>query len=966
MPTVREVEPRTSGSTHYIVCTVQGRQCLAPQSQPNNLALTFLVKLDPRSGQEFYVNVATKAKSWELPDAAAETALDASPRDGDAAPSPPAAVTVVGTRYELATADGGERYVPQRLPFEPLPVHCWRPVWEASEGRFVYENCETAERVAKLPPLEYYCDAVRQLYEFYGIAGSFVDALRQHCGNERRLVESLSIEYGPMPLRSEEAMEVAECYFHRHDKSMLAGMEGLLAQWRGNEIAFVDALYEEYGKRPRTTRERVRAMYAQYHPAKLPYCDEEVDRHKEHEGELLEALERQLGPELIKEEEPLEGVTQRVRCQLLKYDPARVAEVEKLLVKHMGAEVQLLELLVRHYGPEVGPAEREQLLKGPAHTAWDDAEDVCGGDGWKVTDSAPSAEAAAAAKVSAAPAADEMHTGSCVSDNVPQGSLNANVLKDSLPRMKLFAEESAPAPRVAPPTNNVTLTAELSAENITPEAPPRTAAVDHAATALCETDDTVQHPQLAPSAPQEGGSPLLPNSFPHANTVWRKHTEILEVERRLREREFQKQQECMQLEEEKLAREFEAHQRLVALESERRWKEEATRMMEVAQSAAQHAVQELTRLQQRQDEESGGKERAEDVARQQEHCQAVEALNSANEALLGQFAHMKAQLEEARASVESYAARNEELRTESMRMANKFAEVQRQYELELQGMRIHLDDTRVRAATRISEQDVKLLHLKRQEETAVANMLRELEGERRSTAAAKEAWAREKAEAQTSIASLQRQLTAVTEEREGLRATLTSREAALSARTKELEELYGALRHQRTAKRGVASQTESVDVGAVSAEMRAAEDPFHALNASASPSTQLTHAVSAPPKAGDLQEAFNGSQRTVMELLAEREKMMAECEQARVVTALLRQQVKSLECTVEKLELRHLAVPDIPVCATAQDVAVVSLKEDLVKVGNQLLKSDAESTQLKREIRDLRSLLSLYMSNAKK
>ncbi|RNF00780.1 hypothetical protein TraAM80_07404 [Trypanosoma rangeli] len=961
MATVREVGPRASGSTHYIVCEVQGRQCLVPQSHPNNLNLTFFVTLDPQSGRQLYVNVATNAKSWVLPDIEAEAAVDPSPKDSDATPSPPATVTTSGTSYELTPCDDGERYVPQRLPFEPLPMHCWRPVWEASDGHFVYENCETAERATKLPPLEHYCDAVRQLYGFYKIEGSYIDAIRQHFGSERRLAESLSIQYGPMPLRSEEAMEVAECYFHRYDKSMLAGTDNLLEKWRGNEIAFLDALCKKYGKRPRTTRERVRAIYAQRDPAKMLYCDEQVDQYKKREEELLEVLECQFGPELIKETEPMEVITQRVRCQLLKYDPARAAEAEKLLMKHMGAEVQLLELLVCHYGPEVGPAEREHLLKSLAQTMWGDADDACG-ENQEVTDKEPLVkEATAAAKESAA-LTTEMNAGNCTSDNMPYESRIENALKGPVSRMRLFAEELAPAlvPRVAMPSNGVTLEVKTSAETNTPKAPSHTAAVEAAFTALPEPDDTVWRPRRTPSAAQDGAS-FPPDASLHVGRVWRRHAEILEVERRLRDREFQKQQKCMQLEEERLAREFEAHQRLVAFESERRWKKEATKMMEFAESAAVHTVQELTRLQPRQDDASGSEERAEDVARQKKYCQAVEALNSANGALVGQFAQMKVQLGEALASVKSYAEQNERLRAENVQMANRFVDVQRQYELELQGMRMHLDDTRVRATTRISEQEVKLLHLKKQEEERVANVLRELERERDNTAAAKEAWERGKAEAQANIASLRQELATTAEERECLKATLGSREVALRARTKELEELYDAMGRQRAARSEVESQTEALDFGVVPAEVHASADSF-----SACLSTQLTHSVSIPPEVKNLQKALSESQRTVLELLAEGNKKAAECEQAHAVIGMLRQQVRSLESTVEKLELRYLAVPDIPECATPQDVAVANLKDDLLKVGNQLLKTDAESTQLKREIRGLRSLLSLYMSNAKK
>ncbi|EKG05183.1 hypothetical protein TCSYLVIO_003748 [Trypanosoma cruzi] len=966
MPTVNEIHPRSSGSTIYIVRNVQGRQCLAPQSQPDNLSFTFLVKLDPKSGQEFYVNVTTKAKSWDLPDIDAERTADSSQKDGSELSPPLQTVEAFGTTYELTQCDGDERYVPKRLPFEPLPIHCWRPVREASAGRFLYENCETAEKVTKLPPIEYYCDAVRQIYEFYGIEGSYVDAIRRCFGNENRLVESLSIQYGPRPLRGDEVMELAECYFQRHDKTMLGEMDSLLRQWSGNEIGFVDALYKEYGERPRTTRERVRAVYAQYCPSMIFYCDEQVDQYKERDDELIDALEIKFGPEMIKGEEPLETIMQRVRCQFLKYDTERVADIENILAKHKGAEVQLLELLVCHYGPEVSPEEREKLLKGQLQTAWNEA-DYAFGDRWEeASNEQPVKETAAAKNGEPTPTSKETGAWNCNSDEANLGNYNEEELNDFSASVKLFSEEWAPAiSRVVTQANSVAMEVQEGVEPDMSRRSSPTTAVDASSMSMREANGTMKNLRLASSAARESSS-IVSSSFPNADSAWRKHTEILETERRLREQEFQKQQQCIFFEEEKQAREFEAHQRLLAIERERRSQEEAKRIMEVAQDAAMHAVRELTRLQQLRDDESGCDGRSGDVSRQQEHRQAIEALASANEALMGQLSHTGAQLRDTLASLESYSERNERLRAENLRVATNFAEMQRQYELELQGMRIYLDDTRVRLAKKISEQEVKMLHLKNEEEATTTNLLRELEIERNNAAKAKEAWELEKTELRTTIAGLKQQVKTIVEEREHMKAKLNSRDIVLSERTKEIEELYDAMKRQRVERIEVASQTEELDLSVVLAEVRASEEPSHTSNALTSLSTHLNPSVNVSPEANDLQKAYKRSQRTVLELLAVNKKMKTESEKAREFIGILRQRVRSLEATVEKLELRQLAVPDIPVCATEQDVVVVNLKEDLLKVGSRLLEADAESTRLKREIRDLRSLLSLYMSNTKK
>ncbi|EKF33615.1 hypothetical protein MOQ_002512 [Trypanosoma cruzi marinkellei] len=966
MPTVNEVQPRSSGSTLYIVRDVQGRQCLAPQSQPDNLNVTFLVKLDPKSGQEFYVNVTTRAKSWDLPDIDAERAADPSHKDGSELSPLLQTVEAFGTIYELTQCDGDERYVPKRLPFEPLPIHCWRPIREASAGRFLYENCETAERVTKLPPIEYYCDAVRQIYEFYGIEGSYVDAIRPCFGKENRLVESLSIQYGPRPLRSDEVMELAECYFQRHDKSMLGEMDSLLKQWHGNEIGFVDALYKEYGERPRTTRERVRAVYAQHCPSMIVSSDEQVDQYKERDDELFDALKIKFGPEMINGEEPLESIMQRVRCQFLKYDPERAVDIENILAKHKGAEVQLLELLVCHYGPEVSPEEREKLLKGHLQTAWNEAE-YAFGDRWEADSNEHSVKETDTSKNGqTTPTSKETGAWNCNSDEANLRNYNKEELNDRLALAKLFSEEWAPAtPRVVTQADSVAMEVWEGVEPAVSRRSSSSAAVDASSMSVREANETMKSLRLASSAPRESGS-IVSTSFPNTDTAWRKHTEILETERRLREQEFQKQQQCIFFEEEKQAREFEAHQRLLAIERERRSQEEAKRIMEVAQDAAQHAVRELTRLQQLRDDGSGCDERTGDVSRQKEHRQAIEALASANEALMGQFSHMEAQLRDALGSLESYTERNEKLRAENLRVATNFSEMQRQYELELQGMRIYLDDTRVRLAKKINEQEVKMLHLKKEEETTTNNLRRELEIERNNAAKAKEAWELEKTELRTTIDGLQQQVKTIVEERDHLKAKLNSRDIVLSERTKEIEELYDTMKRQRAARIEAASQTEEFDLSVVLAEVRASEEPSHTSNALASLSPHFNPSVNDSPEANDLQKAYKRSQHTVLELLAVNKKMKTESEKAREFIGILRQRVRSLEATVEKLELRQLAVPDIPVCATEHDVVVVNLKEDLLKVGSRLLEADAESTRLKREIRDLRSLLSLYMSNTRK
>ncbi|KAH9577215.1 hypothetical protein LSM04_000527 [Trypanosoma melophagium] len=220
----------------------------SPRSQPANSGLTFLVKLDPASGQEFYANVLTKATSWELPDPDAEAQAEASRTDTEESRTPPTTVTCLR----------------RNLPFEPLRIHCWRPVYNAAKSRFLYINCETDEQVIRLPPIWDYCDAIRQFYEHYNIGLSYVDVLQDCRGKEEELLNTLSIQYGPKPPTESEVMEITEMYLKKYDMSMLSEIDDLLIQWRGNEIGLLQELQKEYGgRRPRTMRERVRAIYAQ-------------------------------------------------------------------------------------------------------------------------------------------------------------------------------------------------------------------------------------------------------------------------------------------------------------------------------------------------------------------------------------------------------------------------------------------------------------------------------------------------------------------------------------------------------------------------------------------------------------------------------------------------------------------------------------------------------------------------------
>ncbi|KEG08769.1 hypothetical protein DQ04_06481030 [Trypanosoma grayi] len=988
MPTVTEIQPRTSGSTRYIVCDVQGRQCLAPESQPTNLSFTFLVKLDPKSGQEFYVSVKTKAKSWDLPDVDAAGAV--TPQKGDSEIiSHAATLECAGTVYELLQSDGGAQYVPQGLPFEPAPVHCWRPFYDAAKKRFLYENCATNERVPRLPPILDYCDAVRQLYDRHGIEGDYVDALRCRFGDERRLIEELSIQYGPKPIPNREAFEVAECYFNKYDTSMLKEMGNLLEQWRGNEIEFLEALQKEYGKRPRTTRERVRAIYAQYNPAKMFQCDEQVDQYKGQDDELLTALQRKFGPEMIKEDDLLEDIAHRVRCQFLRYDADRVATVEDVLAKHKGAEVQLLELLICHYGPEVDVEEREKQLKAPepavgGATNEESNKNIIQGD----------VDASTLVALVATETVAQSDTRIRNTKEDHQDVRDGESSKNGTVPPELAAEEHEPAVPVTPPMEQVSNASNASGElsavaaaNKIPETttdgddvsekpvststfPQETVVATATTTAAAAAATEVVVVVPAVSAPvsesQTKTSPSLPSQPPSVEVEWPSRAELLETERKLREEEFQRQQERIALEEERLARELTAHRRFVALETERHWKEESEKVVEIARVAAQQAVQEAARLQRLRDEENEDKERLGDVVRQEAERHAIGAVNSASAALVAQFAHMKTQLGDAFTTVEGYAQRNEKLQSDKTRLLNKFAEMQHQYDLELQGMRIHLDDMRVRIATMKNEHDVKTLHLKKQEEITILGMSRELERER--DAAVKERVRHEETEAamEVTIAGLQRQLQTVLDERDAAQARLTSHDAVLRERTAELEGLYAVMQRQRTARKEAASQTDVEEGYDVGSEPHPALKTANALCNVVSSSEHHCQCVGLTEEVLQLQRVCEESQQYVADLCAEKERLTSECERARCVIGVLQRKVETLETTVERLELRQLAVPDIPVCAGEKDIVLLNLKEDLNKTNSSLIEAKTESTMLKREIRELRSLLAIYMSNARK
>ncbi|KAH9577557.1 hypothetical protein LSM04_008234 [Trypanosoma melophagium] len=243
---------------------------------------------------------------------------------------------------------------------------------------------------------------------------------------------------------------------------------------------------------------------------------------------------------------------------------------------------------------------------------------------------------------------------------------------------------------------------------------------------------------------------------------------------------------------------------------------------------------------------------------------------------------MEKQLKDVFSTVENYSQRNENFRSENAQLLNKFADMRHQYDLELQGMRIQLYDMRVHVATMMNGHEVKTLHLKKQQETTISNMERELERKRDNTAKARRTYEERIAEKEETIIRLQKELNMVVTERDNAEVKISLQNAKLRERMTELDELYNSIEMKRTQKREVASQmVEEFQDNMKPQETHFSERSEQSYVQMVLSSTHHNHLYTVPSaELISLQEDYREIEQNVAKLCVVRDELMKECDKA--------------------------------------------------------------------------------------
>eukprot|EP01065_Artemidia_motanka_P033942 TRINITY_DN41010_c0_g1_i1.p2 TRINITY_DN41010_c0_g1~~TRINITY_DN41010_c0_g1_i1.p2 ORF type:complete len:400 (+),score=132.13 TRINITY_DN41010_c0_g1_i1:124-1200(+) len=98
-------------------------------------------------------------------------------------------------------------------------------------------------------------------------------------------------------------------------------------------------------------RERLARFYQYYNPSKVAVASDMLRDARGHEEELFDALSKMYGPEPPVDVGPLSPHVRLSRFYQA-YNPARLADVPRLLHQYAGCEDQLFAALVHKYGPE--------------------------------------------------------------------------------------------------------------------------------------------------------------------------------------------------------------------------------------------------------------------------------------------------------------------------------------------------------------------------------------------------------------------------------------------------------------------------------------------------------------------------------------------------------------------------------------------------------------------------------------
>ena len=211
---------------------------------------TFLVKTDPGSGNVYFINAATKQKTWDLPDLAG-----ASGSSGGGAFR--ARVVAFYNQYNPSKVDTIDSIMAQ------------------------YEGRES--------------QLIDQLVKKYGPEPASGPAPSGPAAS------AAAVQPSTIPVSPRDAVVAL---YMKHDPSKLSNVDRLLTKYSGREDELVKALTEKYEpvKQQDSTgdavyRQRVLALYQQYCPDKVDRVDGLVAKYKGSEEVLLKALVDKWGPE---------------------------------------------------------------------------------------------------------------------------------------------------------------------------------------------------------------------------------------------------------------------------------------------------------------------------------------------------------------------------------------------------------------------------------------------------------------------------------------------------------------------------------------------------------------------------------------------------------------------------------------------------------------------------------------------
>ena len=1000
----------SAGSTTYVERAIEGRQCWVPaDAATKDYEFAFVEKTDPASGKPFYVNIMTRNKLWELPD------ISAVPT----APALELAETVVSgnTTFTLCESANGERlYAPKDLPVGIAVGHCWVPRADRIQQRFFYLNASTNEKVSCLPPTLAYCSRVERMFNKYAVSefgGNFREALVASAGSERSLLSDLVIKYGPEPIDPEEAKETLLAYYNANDTSRLPLVDDELEQWKGREDDLLTELKAKYGAAPPTFRQRVAAMYCKYNPSKLSTLQDAMLQYRNREVQLLAALVQKYGPEPLDAasgpKPSAEETRERVVRMYRKYNPQRLDTVDKSMEVYKGQEQNLIDALVQKYGPEPPQTQADltqddSLQPAPSMLVSDPFRDRLSAFYLRYNpgklQSVPDALQKYAGREEELMEQLVRKYGPEPTFASPPQSPRPDPLARIRQRIKELFELNGLSEKLGAIDDLLAL--NKGAEDQLLEAlelkyggvqaatpagatesqqparsrrrsytvmasawcgrlcrlfakydPERLSSVDLMLANFAGREDELIQDLVAKYGPEppdeashseEGGAEGDEDSRDEVterenrNARFRNdEARFLEIERQKLEHRIQREEEAFRKEEEAIvaARIAEAHNRAkeeANRESERKVKDAHQLSSEYQRGKVEHAV--------------GGGGEGSATALQRDVF-----VNRLHASSLSSSVHFEEALQGIKAQLELSDKRSTTLRDENDRLLKQLTDLRRQCDLELRGMRIHLDEVRARAAKAQSDAQLERVKLQAERDAAEQKILKDVELERIKLAQDVTTHLSERRRLETQIQEQLVQLTLSKSTCLALEEKHEHRQLEVTQLQQEVENLRDLL-HKSGAK-------SVADDGVQTDTPESAHQSQRQLRGSPNSSDIAGQAEEWKARALLLEQQVAAAQH-------EKKQLEDDLASNLKIVGLLKSKKKQLQKTVGELELKVLAIPDIPVCRSDQDAHMLQQRTEIAQLQQQLDHMDSESRAQKREISDLRNLLSLHLAHSKK